>query len=156
MVKKEKQEQQLVINKRTANSNMAERIILDAGHGIPDGGAVGVDGTTEQELNLKLVLKIQECLAQKNISALLTREDQNGIYTEGKSIHDQKISDIKNRVKLLSQYSEIPVISIHMNSFTDPSVHGIQVFYKDGDSPSMELAKKLQERINAVIRYAFR
>ena len=50
------------------HTNGAEfKYILDAGHGLPDGGAVGVDGTTEQELNLKLVLKIQESLKNKNV-----------------------------------------------------------------------------------------
>ena len=37
-------------------------IILDAGHGLPDGGAIGKDGSIESELNLLITLKLQNLL----------------------------------------------------------------------------------------------
>ena len=37
-------------------------VIVDAGHGLPDGGAVGVTGSIEQEINLEIALKLQEVL----------------------------------------------------------------------------------------------
>lgn len=51
-------------------------VILDAGHGNPDGGAVGADGSIESELNLDLVLKLQKFLEASNCTVILTRSDE--------------------------------------------------------------------------------
>ena len=55
-------------------------IVLDAGHGYPDGGAVADDGTIESEINLNIVLKLQNLLEASNCTVILTRSDENGIY----------------------------------------------------------------------------
>ena len=62
-------------------------IILDAGHGFPDEGAVAKDGTSEEKINLEIVLKLQELLKLSGVDVILTRVDENGIYdTEEESI----------------------------------------------------------------------
>lgn len=76
-------------------------IILDAGHGNPDGGATGSDGSVESDLNLSLVLKLQNLLESSNCTVILTRSDENGIYeADSNTIREQKVSDMKNRVKI--------------------------------------------------------
>lgn len=124
------------------------KYIIDAGHGIPDGGAVADDGTTEQQLNLAIADKLRIALKTKGTECLMTREDENSIFTEGQSIHEKKVSDIKNRVKLAQKFSQIPLISIHMNSYPDEDVRGLQVFYKAGDDTSKNMAADLQKAIN--------
>ena len=73
-------------------------IILDAGHGNPDGGAVSNDGNTiESDLNLEIVLKLQNLLESSNCTVILTRSDENGIYeSNANTIRQKKISDMKN------------------------------------------------------------
>ena len=76
-------------------------IVLDAGHGSPDGGATSKDGISESDINLKIVLKLQKLLEQSGCSVILTRSDENGIYDIDKeTLKEKKVSDIKNRVKI--------------------------------------------------------
>ena len=91
-------------------------IILDAGHGIPDGGAVSNDGKIiESNKNLNIVLKLQNLLESSGCKVILTRSNQNGIYeTDEKTIKSQKISDMKNRVKIGNNSDAELFLSIHM------------------------------------------
>lgn len=134
----------------TSSNNI--KYILDAGHGIPDGGAVGTDGTTEQELNLAITLKLSEKLDQHLIPHVLTRSDGNSIYTEGQTIHAKKVSDVKQRIKIADETPNIPLISIHMNSYPNSAVHGIQVFYTEGNTEAKTLADALQAAFNTSIQ----
>lgn len=128
------------------------RYILDAGHGLPDGGTSGADGTTEQELNLAVTLKVSDALKSYSVPHILTRSDENSIFTEGETIHAKKVSDIRNRIAIAKENPAIPLISIHMNSYPDPSVRGIQVFYT-ADAPSAKaLAEQLQLKFNSELQ----
>ena len=53
-------------------------IVIDAGHGKPDEGAVGLYGTTEEAINLKIALKLQALIEQSGGIVYLTRSDENG------------------------------------------------------------------------------
>ncbi len=128
-------------------SGTSLRFILDAGHGNPDGGTVSADGTKESDLNLAITKKISEALSKKNISNLMTRTSEESVYTEGKTIHEKKVSDIRNRIDIADQTPNVPMVSIHMNSYPDPSVYGIQVFYGNGDF-AKKIASDLQSAIN--------
>ncbi len=128
------------------------QFILDAGHGIPDGGTSGSDGTTEQELNLAVTLKLSDALKSYSISHVLTRSDENSIYSEGETIHAKKVSDVRNRIAIAKENPAVPLISIHMNSYPDSSVHGIQVFYSDQDSRAKVLAEQLQLAFNTELQ----
>ncbi len=143
----------LEIQTRSQAVNGGEvRYVLDAGHGIPDGGAVGGDGTTEQTLNLAITLKISALLDQNGIKHLLTRSDENSIFSEGKTIHAKKVSDVQNRIAIAEQNKNIPLISIHMNSYPSASVHGIQVFYGKNNETSKKIAESLQEAFNGSLQ----
>ncbi len=126
--------------------------VIDVGHGIPDGGAVAADGTTEQELNLSIALALSKELEKQGIAHLLTRSDENSIFTEGESIHAKKVSDIKNRIAIAQANPTVPMISIHLNSFPNESVHGIQVFYRRGNEVSKQIAAKIQNEFNDKIQ----
>ncbi len=130
----------------------AVQYILDAGHGVPDGGAVGLDGTTEQELNLAITLKLSALLDQRSITHLLTRSDENSIFSEGKTIHAKKVSDVKNRIAIADQNTGVPFVSIHMNSYPSSSVHGIQVFYNADNEKAKTIAEALQKELNTAIQ----
>lgn len=128
-------------------------IILDAGHGLPDGGAVSSDGTTiESELNLNIVLKLQSLLEASNCTVILTRSDENGIYEADKNtIRSQKVSDMKNRVLIANESNAEIFVSIHMNKLSQNQYSGWQAFYKNEDTESIKIADSIQKNLNHFI-----
>lgn len=128
-------------------------IILDAGHGSPDGGAVGQDGSIESDLNLEVVLKLQKLLEASNCTVLLTRSDENGIYeTTADTIRKQKVSDMKNRVNIANTSDAEMFISIHMNKLPQAKYSGWQTFYKNEDNTSKKIANTIQTSLNYFIK----
>lgn len=124
-------------------------IILDAGHGNPDGGATGSDGSVESDLNLSLVLKLQNLLESSNCTVILTRSDENGIYeADSNTIREQKVSDMKNRVKIANNSNSEIFVSIHMNKLEQTQYSGWQTFYKNQDENSKNIAESIQLSLN--------
>ena len=123
-------------------------IILDAGHGNPDGGATNKTGEIiEANLNLEIVLKLQNLLESTNCTVILTRSDENGIYeTDVSSIREKKISDMKHRVEIANNSKAEAFISIHMNKLEQTQYYGWQTFYKNKDDKSKLLAKNIQNK----------
>ena len=106
-------------------------IVLDAGHGGEDGGAVSPDGVVESDLNLAITRRLRDVLLFLGRDTVLTRTGEDAIYSpEAVTLREKKVSDLKNRVALINSKPEAVLISIHQNSMPDhPSVHGAQVFY---------------------------
>lgn len=128
-------------------------IVIDAGHGYPDEGAESANGITESQINLNITKKVQNLLEQSGCTVVLTRSDENGIYNaESKTIREMKISDIKNRVKIGNESSANAFISIHLNKIPQSQYYGWQTFFRANDNKSEELAKSLQEELNASIQ----
>lgn len=129
-------------------------IILDAGHGNPDGGATNSSGDIiESDLNLQIVLKLQNLLEAANCTVILTRSDENGIYeTDASSIREKKISDMKNRVKIANTSNAEAFISIHMNKLAQTQYSGWQTFYKNKDDESKKIAQNIQASLNSFIK----
>lgn len=127
------------------------KIALDAGHGAPDGGAVGVSGTLEKDINLAIVLKLQEILEGRGAEVVLTRTGDSGIYDdESATIRQKKVSDMHNRLDIINNSGADLFISIHMNSFSDPSSSGLHVFYSRNHPEAEAAAAAIQDRIAAV------
>jgi len=127
-------------------------IVLDAGHGNPDGGAVSKNGISEADINLKIVLKLQNLLEQSGATVILTRSDENGIYDVDKTkLKNQKISDIKNRVKIGNSSSANIFVSIHLNKIPQSQYSGWQTFFKNGSEQGEKLATSIQENLNKTI-----
>ena len=129
-------------------------IILDAGHGNPDGGAVSNDGfTIESELNLEIVLKLQKLLESSDCTVILTRSDENGIYeADCDTIREQKISDMKNRAKIANNSNADLFLSVHMNKLAQSQYSGWQTFYKNNDNTSKTIAQNIQLSLNHFIK----
>ena len=128
-------------------------IILDAGHGGEDSGAIGVNGRLEKDLNLEMVLEIGSYFEQKGYVVIYTRTDDRLLYTEAENIKGiRKISDLKNRCKIAANYPESIFVSIHMNSFGNEKYSGLQVYYKPESVASQELANSIQQRVISEIQ----
>lgn len=128
-------------------------VVIDAGHGKPDEGAVGLYGTTEEAINLKIALKLQSLIEQSGGIVYLTRSDENGIYSADSSdtIKQMKVSDIKNRVAIGNQEDVDIFVSIHLNKYPESIYSGWQTFYKADSEESIKLANCIQEGLNKSI-----
>ncbi len=122
----------------------ATTLVIDAGHGEPDGGAVGAHGTVEAGVNLKIAEKVRAKLKKRCYNVLMTRETDAGIYSEGATIRDKKRSDMHNRQRIMNESGASAFISIHMNTYTDSHYRGAQVFYSENDEGSARLAHCIQ------------
>lgn len=120
-------------------------ICIDAGHGGSDPGKVGTQGTKEKEINLQIALKLRDRLEKENIEIVMTREDDADLADAGAS--SQKVSDMRNRVKIIEEADPVITISIHQNSYTDSSVKGAQTFYYGESVEGKLLAEILQKSL---------
>lgn len=128
-------------------------IVLDAGHGKPDEGAEGNNGTTEEKANLSITLKLQKLLEESGATVILTRSNENGIYDQNsKTIREMKVSDIKNRVKIGNDSSADILVSIHLNKGDNSSYNGFQTFYKKDDEQGKRLASDIQASLKDTIK----
>lgn len=122
-------------------------IVLDPGHGGEDGGAVSPNGVPESSLNLEIGLRTRDLLRFLGLSVKMTRETDVSIYgPEAETVSEKKVSDLKNRVRLVGEQGRAILVSIHQNMFSQPQYDGAQVFYAD-TTGSRELAEHLQELI---------
>ena len=118
-------------------------IIIDAGHGGVDGGAVSCTGILESRYNLEIALRMNDLLRFLGMETVMIRTEDVSVYTKGETIGQKKISDLKERVRIANAQKKAVLLSIHQNNFPDGRYSGAQVFYS-GTTGSQELAKKLQ------------
>ncbi len=121
-------------------------IIIDAGHGGVDGGATSCTGVLESHLNLEIALKLEPLLQLLGYETKMIRTTDISIYTQGNTIASQKVSDLKERVRIANETEKAIYISIHQNTYPDSRYGGPQVFY--GNSQSAQLAQSLQTNLN--------
>lgn len=125
-------------------------VIIDAGHGGIDSGAMGRAGTEEKQINLNIALKLRRLIEQAGGVALMIREDEKGLYTEGRK-SGRKREDLVNRQKLIKESDADICISIHLNSFPQSQYYGAQTFYKEGDPRSKKLAEFIQSEMLVIM-----
>ena len=131
----------------------SKTIIIDAGHGGEDGGAVSNNGISEAKINLKIALKLQQLLEQSGSNVVLTRSDNNAIYDiDKKTLREKKNSDIRNRVKIGNNSSADIFVSIHLNKIPENQYYGWQTFFKDGNEDGKRLANCIQNNLNETIQ----
>lgn len=118
-------------------------IIVDAGHGGVDGGATSCTGKLESSFNLEISLRLNDLLHLLGYDTRMIRTTDTSVYTRGETIAQKKISDLKERVRIINETEKALLLSIHQNNFSDGKYSGAQVFYgKAGQSEP--LAKALQ------------
>ncbi|MBE6600247.1 MAG: hypothetical protein E7640_03485 [Ruminococcaceae bacterium] len=127
-------------------------IVIDAGHGGRDGGAVGYDKTTvEKDLNLDISKKLQRLLCDAGYTVVMTRKED--IMLEDPMItSSKKASDLAARRKIMDSVDNAVFVSIHMNAFSDSRYSGLQVYYSQNDARSQSLALSVQNRIAATLQ----
>lgn len=126
-------------------------LVIDAGHGGEDGGAVSVSGVPESVLNLAVAKRLDAILGFCGVpSVMLRQEDVMLSDPGGKTMRERKVSDLHNRVKAVEQVENAVLISVHQNSFTDSKYSGAQVFYAP-TADSQNFAERTQELLRATL-----
>lgn len=137
----------------SSNPFMRKTIIVDAGHGGDDGGAIGIDGTVEKDINLDIALKLEKILKFYGLNVIMTRTEDVMTCDDGlDSLRKRKVSDIHNRFDLMRKNPDAVFISVHQNKFEDTSQHGTQVFYSGNNEKSKVLAEAIQTSITSAVQ----
>ena len=125
-----------------------DTVIVDAGHGGEDGGAVALDGSAEKDYNLNIAVKLRDILSLYGFNVIMTRtEDIMTCDDKLETLRQRKVSDIHNRFMITEKYPDSIFVSIHQNKFSDTAQKGTQVFYSGNNFKSKILADKIQETI---------
>lgn len=125
-----------------------ETIVLDPGHGGPDGGAVGSDDTEEKDISLEVSKILQDYLQQSGALVYLTRETDTDLAAEDtKGLSNRKTEDIRNRLKFIDDKGADFFVTIHLNALSQSEWHGAQTFYHPETDGSQHLAKMIQSQI---------
>lgn len=127
-------------------------IVIDPGHGGIDPGASSKSGVREDKINLQISIKLKKLIEQSGGRAILTRENDKGLYTEGSAkIKDKKNEDFKNRNEIINNSKADIFLTIHLNHFSQSKYYGAQTFYQKGEEESKKLAEFIQEELKATI-----
>ncbi len=125
----------------------ALNVVIDAGHGGIDGGALGYSKKAyESDINLYIALKLQKYLITADIGVIMTRSDKNGLY--GSKSEGFKKRDMLKRKEIIENSGADLVVSIHLNKYPTLSRKGAQAFFKQSCERGELAAKKIQNQLN--------
>lgn len=116
-------------------------LVIDAGHGGFDGGAVSADGTKESDINLAIALKLDSIVRFCGQKTVLTRLDDSR-KTDILSYSERE--DLRQRAELANSTENAVLISIHQNNFPTAQPKGAQVLYSAFGN-SEKLGKSMQD-----------
>jgi len=125
-------------------------VVIDPGHGGVDGGATSVSGNLESQYNLEIALKLDDLFHLLGFQTKMIRRTDISVYTSGETIAAKKVSDLRQRVRLVNETDNAILLSIHQNTFSDSQYAGAQVFYGP-KGESMALAEALQEEFRRTL-----
>jgi len=120
---------------------LTERIVVvDAGHGGPDPGAIGAGGTLEKAVVLEVALLLRDYLRQGGVTVIMTREDDSDLSGMSSGpLRERKRADLAARVDLINASGADVLVSIHANSFPSSRWSGGQTFYRTDRAPESKL-----------------
>ncbi|MDR3288924.1 MAG: N-acetylmuramoyl-L-alanine amidase [Peptococcaceae bacterium] len=124
-------------------------VVIDAGHGGVDPGAVSKNQTLEKDINLAVAKYLQLYVLQGGGQPVMVRESDLDLGTS-EGLRQRKREDLAKRIELADQAQADVFLSIHANSFPNEKLTGPQTFYHAGSAESQELARMIQKELNAV------
>ncbi len=120
-------------------------LIIDAGHGGEDGGAIAIDGTYEKDINLQIALQLQSICSLFGMDTIMIRTSDADLADHTlPTIRKRKVSDINARMQIINNNPHSVYIGVHQNQYEDESVKGLQVFYSDNTDVSKKIAESVQ------------
>ena len=103
-------------------------IVIDAGHGGEDGGAVSCTGVKESGLNLDIALGLRDLLHLMGHRTRMVRTTDTAVYTAGETLAQKKVSDLRRRVEIVNETENAVLVSIHQNTFSESRYSGAHGF----------------------------
>lgn len=123
-------------------------VIIDAGHGGEDGGAVGVTGLVEKDLNLDIAKRLCTLLEADGVRVIMTRTEDVLLYDRGADYQGRKkVLDLAARQAIGDAHPDAIFISLHANTFPEEVYHGLQVWYSPNSEQSVLLAKSIRDSV---------
>lgn len=117
-------------------------IVIDAGHGGSDTGAVGPTGLTEKEVCLAVALQTEKILQKEGVKVVMTRRTDIDVAGRGAS----NVGELQARVNKIPPQANL-FISIHCNAFTNPKSHGMETYHYGPSAEGQRLAKLLNDEL---------
>lgn len=108
-----------------------------------------MDGSLEKDINLKIAQRVKQYLEASDITVVLTREDDAGLYSE--KDNRKKMADMNKRCQIINETNPALTVSIHQNSYHQEEISGGQVFYYKKSEKGKKLAETLQKRFDFVL-----
>ena len=128
--------------------NERNTVIVDAGHGGEDPGAIGVNGEYEKNINLEIAMALGTALSEEGFAVIYTRTEDKMLYSPEENIKGmRKLSDLKNRCNIAAEYPEAIFISIHLNSYSQSKYSGFQAYYSEINEGGKVLASEIQSSV---------
>lgn len=126
-------------------------VVIDAGHGGEDGGAVSPAGTVESGVNLAIALRLDTILGFYGVDTILLRTEDVSLHDQdAQTLREKKASDLRNRAEMVEAIPNALLVSIHQNTYAGSSrYHGAQVFYADAAS-----SRPLAQHAQTILRQA--
>ena len=112
------------------HNRITPTVIIDAGHGGEDGGAVSDSGILEKDINLEIAKETADLLTVLGFDTIKTRNEDISLSTDEATIRLRKVADMKKRLEIFNSSANNVILSIHQNKFTDNKYFGTQIFYK--------------------------
>ena len=139
-----------VKNRQNIQDKQKSVVLANSAHGGMDGGAQGVDGTSEKDLNLSIALKLSRLLKLSGYEVILTRKED--VSTDDSPSGFNKKGDLQNRIELMNRNKNAIFVSIHLNKFTTCAARGAQVFYSQNAECSKELGQSIQDSLRELLQ----
>lgn len=138
-----------------ANAVPSDRmtVVIDAGHGGIDPGAIAFDGTHEKDINLAISKSLCDMLFAFGFNTVMTRTEDTLIGDNSlPTVKEKKRSDIKRRLEISEGRQNSLLLSIHQNNFSQGKYSGTQVFYSKNNSESSVVAQLIQSDIARLLQ----
>ena len=128
-------------------------VVIDAGHGGEDGGAVSAGGALEKDLNLSVAFYLCDLLKANGVNVIMTRTDDRLLYDKTANyIGRKKALDLAARQKIAEDTGDCLFVSIHMNAYPLPQYGGLQVWYSPNHAQSETLAASIRDVVRSSLQ----
>ena len=127
-------------------------IVIDAGHGGEDGGAVSESGVLEKDINLSIANDTSALFYLLGFDVKQTRKTDIALDNGEDTIRKRKVSDMKKRLEIFNSPKENTIISIHQNKFSESKYHGTQIFYSPNNPKSKQLADSIKYSVKGLLQ----
>ncbi len=123
-----------------------KKIVIDAGHGGEDSGAIGPSGVTEKSITLQIAKEVERMLKEAGAKVIMTRSTDTEVSPKHRQATD--VDELQARCDVANKAKADIFISIHMDSFTSREASGTTgYYYTKGSASSKRLAAAIQSEL---------